>query len=153
MPRRATKLAKKNAAKMNCMFTSGEKEMEILLSLNEEGYKMVTYQDVTNNVKASMPDPSLYERMIKGQRWKLCLAIFEKKEVGMTNRYVIAGTALYGEKKEMEEYIKNTKKLDGMYKLLAHMGLNIYIASLAGYTVPYEPEKAAVAKFEIEEEA
>lgn len=154
MTRRATKLAKKASAMATVMFTSGEKEMEILRSLTEEGYKMVEYADCTNAVKACLPSPRLYDLTTKHQRWRLCLAIYEKKEAGMTNRYVIAGTALYGaDKKEMEEYIKNTDKVESMYKIYAHMGLNCHIADVTGRTVPYDPEKAAVAKFEIEEEA
>jgi hypothetical protein len=153
MPRRLAKLAKKASAQATVMFAAGEKEMEILRSLIEEGYTMVKYADCTDAVKASMPDARLYDLTTKRQKWRLALAIYEKKEVGMTYRYVIAGTALYGEKKEMEEYTKNTNKVESMYKIYAHMGLNHYIIDITGKSVPYDPEKAAVAKFEIETEA
>ena len=153
MTRRASKLAKKSAAQVTCMFTSGEKEMEALVSLNEEGYTLVQYKDCTDAVKATMPDPLIYDLLTKRKRWTVGVAILEKKEDGMTKRYCIAGTILEGtDKKEMENYVKNTRKVDHAYKMFAHMGLNYYTLRTAGRTIPYEPEKPAIVLFEVEEE-
>lgn len=153
MPRRLAKLAKKAAAKKNCMFTSTQKTMEMFKELSEEGFNLVEYIDATKLVKECMEDERLFDLMTKKQRFVPAIAILEKKEGNTTTRYCFAGDALYGvDKKEMEEYVKATDKVRGMYDILACMALSSYTLDITGQQVTYEVEKPLAVCFTIEDE-